>query len=355
MKDKYMSLKTIEKEDPKKIKVFNYGFAILKSILSFLVISAHNFKKESTNNKIILFITKERRFHVPSFFIMSFYFMHNNLLSLKPNIIFNRLMRLLIPYIGWPIIVWIINHYWNKKYNSDFAVSYEQLKLQLLWGYNFIPIYWFLWSLFMITILFIIIIFIFRKHSLFILQILVILCYSAQYSNYYYYTVFMKHPDYNRVTLSSILEDIPFAVTGFTFAHYKIFDKLQKNKIKTLILSWIIYNFFDDYNIFTDIRAVLYPGFKYHIRAICIVCIFSLFPSDKIKNKYIQKFLHIITNHTGPIYYLHVPFRDYIKYYLDDIKNGTFKGLFITYFWIYIFSFVGTLIFGKTPLKYLFC
>ena len=63
--------------------------------------------------------------------------MHNNLLSLKPKIILNRLMRLLIPYGGWPIIIWIINHYWNKKYNSNFAVSFEELKLQLLWGHNF--------------------------------------------------------------------------------------------------------------------------------------------------------------------------------------------------------------------------
>ena len=108
MKGKYIRLKTKEpskKDEPKKLKVFNYGFAILKSIQSFLVVSAHNFKKESTKNKIILFITKERLLHVPTFFILSFYFMHNNLLSLKPKIILNRLMRLLIPYIGWPIIV----------------------------------------------------------------------------------------------------------------------------------------------------------------------------------------------------------------------------------------------------------
>jgi len=358
MKGKYIRLKTKEpskKDEPKKLKVFNYGFAILKSLLAFLVVSVHNFKSESTNNKIVLFITKNRRYHVPSFFILSFYFMHNNLLTLKPKIILNRLMRLLIPYGGWPIIIWIINHYWNKKYNSNFAVSYEELKLQLLWGYKFITTYWFLWNLITITILFTIIIFIFRKHSLFIFQIILIFCYSAQYSGYYYNNVFMKYPEHKRVTLSSFFEDIPFAVTGFTFGQYQIFDKLQKHKIKTFFLSLLVYNFFDDYNIFTDIRTVLYPGFKYHIRAICIVLIFSLFPSEKIQNEHIGKFLRLITSYTGPVYYLHTSLRDYLSYYNNDIKNGTFRGLIITYFIIYVFSFFGTLIFAKTPLKYLFC
>ena len=140
MKAKYKRIKRneiINTTKPQNIKVFNYGLAILKSIQAFLVVSAHNFKSGS-KNKIVLFITKERLLHVPIFFILSFYFMHNNLLSLKPKIILNRLMRLLIPYGGWPIIIWIINHYWNKKYNSTFAVSYEELKLQLLWGYKFI-------------------------------------------------------------------------------------------------------------------------------------------------------------------------------------------------------------------------
>ena len=357
MKRKYIKLKTnknSEKEKSKSVKIFNYGFAILKSILAFLVVAAHNFESKSTNNKIILFIIKHRKFQVPSFFILSFYFMHNNLLSLNPKVISHRLMRLLIPYIGWSLIIWKINYYWNKKFHTDFPDSFEYLKLGLLWGNRVISIFWFLWNLIVITILFTIIIFIFRKHSLFILQIILIFCYSAQYSGYYYNNVFMKYPEHKRVTLSSFFEDIPFAVTGFTFGQYQIFDKLQKHKIKTFFLSLLVYNFFDDYNIFREISVVLYPGVKYNPRAICIVFIFSLFPSDKIKNENIGKFIRIITNYTGPVYYLHTSLRDYLSYYNNDIKNGTFRGLIITYFIIYVFSFFGTLIFAKTPLKDLF-
>ena len=110
MKSRYKKIK-IKTSKPEKhdsitiIKPFNYGFAILKSILAFLVIIAHQFKSNSTQNKLILNITRERYFHVPCFFIMSFYFMFNTLYSLNPKKIFIRIIRLLIPYIGWPLII----------------------------------------------------------------------------------------------------------------------------------------------------------------------------------------------------------------------------------------------------------
>jgi hypothetical protein len=108
-------------------------------------------------------------------------------------------------------------------------------------------------------------------------------------------------------------------------------------------------------NLFVKIKHGLYPGFKLNIRAICIIFIFSLFPSEKITNKYISKFLQTITNYTGPVYYLHIPLSRYLSYYNKDVKYLTFSGLFIDYFACYCVGFFGTLIFGKTPLKYLFC
>ena len=174
MKDKYIELvkKLDKKEQPKNINKINYGLSILKLIMEFLVVVVHNFNKLSTNNKIILYITRNRKLHVPSFFIMSFLFIHKSLLSLNTKIIFKRLMRLLLPYFIWPIIIWKINHYYNKKYNKNLSDSYEDLKKQLLFGHWFTPQFWFLWNLVAITIFFIIIIIIFRKHYIFTLLII---------------------------------------------------------------------------------------------------------------------------------------------------------------------------------------
>ena len=56
---------------------FNFGFALLKNILAFDVIITHCFNKNTAHNNTILFITKRRKVHVPSFFILSFYYNYN--------------------------------------------------------------------------------------------------------------------------------------------------------------------------------------------------------------------------------------------------------------------------------------
>ena len=105
-------------------KPFNYGLAILKTILAFLVVIVHQFKPNSTKNKLILNISKNRCFYVPCFFIMSFYFMCNTLLSLNPKKIFIRIIRLLIPYIGWPLITFVINQIFNKLFQTKLCVNF---------------------------------------------------------------------------------------------------------------------------------------------------------------------------------------------------------------------------------------
>jgi len=341
----------------KKEKKFNYGLAILKSICEFLVVAYHNFNINSTQNKIILNITSRKRlFHVPCFFIMSFYFMCRNLLSLKPKIIFNRLIRLFIPYIIWPIIFWKLNRFWNKKYNSKLPDSYNELKLQLLWGHNFTPIFWFLWNLIAVTLLFIAIIAILRKYYLFFLQILLIFFYIAQYSGFHYKKIFKKYsPSCQGRTLGYFFEIVPLCITGFTLGYFKIIDILKRRRLKVIIISLMIYNVIEDYNIIPNIKGLLYQGIKINIQSVCLIFAFYLIPFDNIKNKYLLKFLIIITNYTAGIYYLHYSIRFYLGYYFDNIKNGTFCGLFITYFFCYIICFIGMLIFGKTSFKFLFC
>ena len=343
-----------EKEATKNAKSFNYGLAILKSILAFLVVRHHTFQPNTTKNKIILFITKERFFHVPSFFILSFFFMSNNLLSLNPKVIINRLMRLLIPYIGWPIIILKINHLFKVKYHRNFPDTYSYLKIQYLWGIGIISPLWFIWSLIVMTFIFIIVIFIFRKHALFIFQLILILTYVGQYSGYTHKAIFMKYPNYNKTTVGYTFISIPYAVTGFTLAYFKIIDLLQKYKIKTFILSILIYNVIADYNIFIDLTRIAYQGIDLNIKSVCVIFIFSLFPSENIKNKYLEKFLKLITNYTGGVYYIHIPIKEYSSYYIDSIKHRTFSGVIILYLICYFICFVGMLIFGKTPIKYFF-
>ena len=357
MKRKYIRInkqKSPKKEKKEKPESINYGLSILKVILSFVVVTVHNFDKKTSNNKYIIFITKNRLLHVPSFFIMSFYFMCKHLLSLSFKMLLKRLIRLLIPYIGWSIVFWKLNQYINRKYNKNLPATFEDLKVQLLLAEKFITPFWFNLVIIILTILFFIIIFIFRKHSLFIFQILLVLSYIIQYSGYNFNNFFQKNPYYNVRSIKSIHTSIPFAVAGYTLGYYKVLDIIKKHKIKTFILAYITYNIIADYNIFSNINTTYYEGIDLNIKSICFILIFSLFPSSLAKDNIIRKFLIFITNYTGGIYYLHVPMRMYLIDYSDDIRKGNFLGMIKTYIIIYCICFIGMLIFGKTPLKYLF-
>ena len=98
---------------------------------------------------------------------MSFSFFAHHLFSLNFKILIKRLVRLLIPYILWPLIFYRLNRYMNIKYKKNFSDSNEDLKLQLLQGNKFMHPLWFQLDLMVITIMFFIMIFIFRKYSMF--------------------------------------------------------------------------------------------------------------------------------------------------------------------------------------------
>ena len=76
------------------IKKYNYGLGILKAILAFYVVRTHCFNYSTLKNKILRYLIRERKSHVPSFFIMSFYFMHKDLLSSNIKIYLKRIERL---------------------------------------------------------------------------------------------------------------------------------------------------------------------------------------------------------------------------------------------------------------------
>ena len=190
-KQQYVKLKStipqnLEKKTAKNIKVYNYGLSILKSYLAFVVIVSHQFSRRTTKNKIILTIDDNRKIHVPSFFIMSFYFTYHTLLSLNIKKLFSRLLRLLIPYIIWPVILLQINREYNHKFHKNLKESIEDLKFQLYWGSGFLGQFWFQWDVIVTSLLFVLIIFIFKKHYLFILQLILILFYHFQYTGNYF-------------------------------------------------------------------------------------------------------------------------------------------------------------------------
>ena len=163
-------------------------------------------------------------------------------------------------------------------------------------GSLFIGQFWFQWGLIAIISLFYIIIFVFRKQSLFILRLISILYYILEYSGCVYRNYFLKYPEYEKYTIGKLFESIPYEVTGFTFGYYKALDLLAKNNIK-----------------YSNFKGTGFQGIYLNVQSVYIISIFSLLPFDKVKNKFIKILLDLLTKNTAGVNNLHISIYDYFK------------------------------------------
>jgi len=332
-------------KDRYKNKKINYSFELLRLILSLWVVIHHCYKYS--------YIYRKGLFPVPTFIIMSFYFYYN-ILNKKEIIKINqRFQRILIPYIIWPIILFIINNIlfiqlgfslYNKKLLlNDFII-------QLIFGQKFHFIFYYQFNLIFLTLLFTIISLLFNKSFTLIFQMLLIISYISQYS-YLNSNIFEEYSNIIRFSLGHISEFLPFAVMGVTLRHLDIITKLKKFKSLTIIYIAIIFILILKFDIFAGIKGYFYPGVIYNIGGNCIFILFSLF---SFQNEKLISLLKNITKFTGGIYYIHLTCYSILERKFLFIKDNTFHGSITIYIISYIFCYIGNILTFNTKFKFLF-
>lgn len=340
--------KTIENRNP--IKKVNLGIEILRMIMCFWVIMHHFYRPK---NKVIFNIIIKQGFHVPTFFIMSFYFLFPNLSKRNIDKIKNRLERLIIPYIIYPIIYWIIKNLFYMLFNDKKQkILFKKLLIQLLLGRSgYYDVLWFQFNLIFLTISFYIISILFQDNYLVILQIIgyFSLIFSISNLNYYY---FIKYRFEIAKTIGLFAETIPLSITGLTIASFDIISKIKKYRIKTIFFSLSFLIMFFKYDIFTQVRGFGKQGFLYIFGGSLFFILFSLFPLDNCKKK-VKMIIRYITYYTPGIFFLHIKvYEIFIK--IDLIKKNTFKGCIIIYILSYLTCSVFFPLFKQSKMKYLF-
>ena len=83
----------------------NLGIEILRMIFSFFIVIIHCSK---VKNKFLYMLLFDKAFHVSSFFLISFYFYYNIILTRNIIKIKLRFLRILVPYVIWSILFYII-------------------------------------------------------------------------------------------------------------------------------------------------------------------------------------------------------------------------------------------------------
>lgn len=338
----------------KKVKSFpnlknkNFGLQLLKMLLCFWIVSIHT---AGTSKPLLKKLFYDRHYHVPGFLIISFYFLYNNLSYRNINKIKERFVRLLIPYIIIPSVVWIINNILFLIWNFNLfgrKLKFKELINQFLIGHIFYGIFWFQFDIIILTLFFSIIAFIFKNHFLIVILFFGFVAYLFQYSGYNK-KLFKKY-----VSLGNIAEIGPNAIIGLLFGSINLINIFRNYRLRTIFICSLFLYLLFKYDIFIKIDGFFYPGILYTIGALFLFIIFSLIPFENSKNRIILKILYMFSNYTGGIYYYHPLFRDIFKLNINIVKRGKIQGTILIYFVSYFFCLIGSNLFGKTKLNNLF-
>ena len=315
----------------------NLGIQFLRFILCLWIVINHCSGIKRNQNRYLY-----RNFHVPTFFLLSFYFFYNILSNRNIDKIINRFKRLLIPYIIWPILIYLLNNL--SIYTISFGqfksiISIKSLFSQFIYGSPVHIVFWFQFNLIFLSLLFTIFSLIFKQNFLIIIYFLGLLCFYLQISevNYYFFVSF-KHKFIKNI--ASLIELFPLATVGCFLRKSKITDSICKLPFHYYfsLLFYIICLF--RYNIFI-------------FASVIFLFIFVNISFDKFK--YMDRFISNITQFTGGIYYLHTIIRDYFRranFFLAKSRNYYFS--FLIYLISYTLCFIGIRFFKYNNFKYMF-
>ena len=332
---------------------YNIFLALLRTYLSFNIINIHFLRTPPIlmNEYIIRFL--RNNLPVPIFFLMSFYFSHNLFLSKNIEKIKKRCERLLIPYLFWPIIIWILRNFLYYTFKLNFKISFNDLKIQLMTGHCFMTILWFHYNLIFATLLIIIIIFLSSNYSVSIMFNLCIFAFYFQYSNLNY-NIFSKYGYYKQYTFGRFSEIIPCCMIGFIIPSLNLLITLRKYRINSIYFLLLIFLFLLKYKVFIYINGFYYQGLELVVKSSLVFLIASLMPYEKVNNEYIIYIIKNVTSYTPGIYFLHTNVEMFMKTCIKLIKNGTLSGSIIIYIISYFISLTGAKIVGKNKFSCLF-
>lgn len=328
----------------KKSKNINLGIQILRTILCFWVICFHCLDKKKISYNTI-YIARKKQYHVPCFIFISFYFSYNIFYQRIINKFKNRIERLLIPYIIWPIIIMVSHNFINDK-----SFSFYNYIKHLILGVKITIPFWYLFSSIFFSVFVFIISLIFRQYFLFIIQLSAVIIFIIQY--YYIFRIYNYLNQFYVANQYAIMHSIgiyPIFSFALSFASSKIVDFLITRKLKYIFFSYIGIFCLFKLNIFNKLGG--YNGLEPIFASLLFFIGFYLLPMENIHSM-LKVLILNITNCTNGIYCMHLSINFFLKkkFYL----SGNLNACIIIYLIGYFISFCGMKIFNKTKIKYLF-
>jgi len=326
----------------------NFGIELLRFILCLWVVVVHCSVRTKNNLKLF-----SKAFHVPTFFMLSFYFYYPTVSRKNKNKIKARFERLIYPYIFWPIITLALNNILIKitslgKFRN--IISIKDYFIQILLGTKFCKIFWFQFNLLFLSLLLAIFSFITNKN------LINLIVFFGIISLYFHFSgintnIFNSYDIIIKISLGTLVELFSLCTIGCVFSSFSLLIKIKNMSLFIqIILFYSIYLLFK-FELFINYKGYMYPNVLLNLISSTILLL--SFGSLNFGNeRLIINIILFISKFTGGIYYIHPNFIKFVLFFIK-IKNYYFSS-FVTYIFCYLVCFIGNKLFMKTKFKYLF-
>ena len=209
---------------------------------------------------------------------------------------------------------------------------------------------WFIFNLLILTFIFFITSFLFKKQFLFTFQIMSLFSYIIQYTGINF-RFFRQYTSKIWMSVGNLVETLPIAIGAFSFSSNNLFLLLKKRNPKIVYFCVFFFFLTSNFHVFAFLNGQASPGLKPLFNSILLFTIFYVLPFENLSSK-ILDIINIITKYTQGIYCLHSVSLLYMNKFID--KKRTFIGSIFLYILTYFISFIGFKLSEKTKLKYLF-
>ncbi len=286
----------------------NWGIAYLKIILSFFVVCCHFWIRESSDI-VSLYFDQLIKLAVPCFALITFFY-YSNLVKIRDISMFkSRMIRLLIPYLGWPFIYFIVYlpAYKLIGSNSGEQLTFRDLGWQLLFGSSgkLNSVLWYLWDIIVISIIiFIIYYFLPERKALYCVICLNFVSIVLQYTQVNYF-IFGTLPYASKYTLGRLAEVFPYSAIGIIIADSHIIEN-KNNMWKKIVLLTVFFVIIYTLPIFQPIsNGFGYEGGKRIVLSTILVICAIILPFN-LKNERIMKAIKYVEKCGLGIYCTHL-------------------------------------------------
>jgi surface polysaccharide O-acyltransferase-like enzyme len=314
--------------------------SLLKMLMSFCVILAHCWKSKNYHSLFFFPFKEMEVYAVPIFMIIAFYYSEYLFVSRNRFLFSNRIIRLLVPHLGWALIYWL---YYLLVYKTPVT----ELFWQILTGHSTVlnPTMWFQVELILFTLLFFFLFYhLENTAAISVIIILSIISLVLQFSGINYSLFKDLRPELS-YPIGRIAELFPFAAFGFFLRYFGIFDKLKNHKTTVLLICaplLVLPYIFR----FPRTEGFGYAGMMVLYMPVMIFFFVCSLPLNKLPIGY-KKIAVMISSYTLGIYCSHRLVSVVLKTLYPGFAFSSFSGCIIIYLVSYLICFLIALIPNK--------